>query len=248
MMDETASDDAAPPGGEPSVVIVSPTYNEADNVGPLAQAVLSLSPGYHLLVVDDSSPDGTSERTAELGASEPRIHLLQRTRRDGYGPALAAGLWAALQTGAPRVVMMDADGSHDAVYIPDLVAALDRGADVAIGSRYIPGGGIQNWPLRRHLLSRGANAYVNAILDIPVRDQTSGFRAFRADTLRRCDPRRVRARGYAFHYEYLSHVHAAGLTPVEVPIMFANRERGTSKLSMAVIVESVIKPWRVRWS
>ena len=227
---------------------MSPTYNEVDNVPMLADAVLGISPGYHLLIVDDSSPDGTSELTAELSACEPRITLLQRPLREGYGRALAAGLSAALQTGAPRIVQMDADGSHDAQFIPDLVAALDRGADVAIGSRYIPGGGIRHWPLSRRMLSRGANLYINAILGLPVRDNTSGFRAFRAGTLQRCDPRRVRALGYAFHTEYLSHVLREQLTPVEVPIQFTDREIGSSNLSLKVVAESVVNPWRIRLS
>ncbi len=231
----------------PEVVVVSPTFNEVENVPLLAEAVLGVSPDYHLLIVDDSSPDGTSELTEELGASEPRIGLLRRARREGYGPALAAGLSAGLAMGARQVVQMDADGSHDAQYIPDLVGALDRGADVAIGSRYIPGGSIRDWPLSRRALSRAANLYVGAVLDMPVLDNTSGFRAFRAETLRRCDPRRVEVRGYAFHIEFLSHILGAGMTAEEVPIVFTDRALGQSNLSWPNVFESVLNPWRIRF-
>jgi len=245
-VDGPTCNDAPPAAATPQVVVVSPTYNEVDNVERLADAVLGTSPGYHLLVVDDSSPDGTSELTASLSAAEPRIELLQRHRRRGYGPAVASGLVAALSAGAPRIVMMDADGSHEARYIPDLVDALDRGADIAIGSRYVSKGGIRRWPLSRRMLSRGANMYIGAVLDLPVRDNTSGFRGFRARTLQRCDPRLVRARGYAFHIELLSLILGAGLTAEEVPIQFTNRTRGRSNLSLEIIVESVINPWRIR--
>ena len=233
-------------GDTPGVVVVAPTYNEADNIAPLADAVLRLSPDYCLLVVDDSSPDGTSERVAELSASNPRIRLLQRPQREGYGRALAAGLAAAARTRARRIVMMDADGSHDPASIPHIVEALDCGADTVVGSRYIEGGGTRNWSFPRRMLSRGANHYSRWVLDLPVRDYTSGFRGFRAETLHLCDPRRVHAKGYAFHIEFLHHILLSGMTAVEVPIQFTERASGRSKLSWKILTEAVVVPWRIR--
>jgi dolichol-phosphate mannosyltransferase len=234
-------------GDSGAVVVVSPTYNEVDNVEALAEGVLSSSPRFQLLIVDDNSPDGTSELTRELSRKEPRVKLLHRERREGYGRAIAAGLRAALGEGVPYVVTMDADGSHDTEAISSLVSVLER-ADMVIGSRYVPGGGIRRWPWRRRVLSRGANAYVDRVLSLPVKDCTSGFRGFRAETLRRCDPAAVEANGYAFLIEHLFRVARAGLTIEEVPIQFTDRERGSSNLTLDVFVESVLNPWRIRRS
>lgn len=230
-----------------AVYVVSPTYNEVDNVGALAAGVTAASPRFELLVVDDDSPDGTSERTRELGRDEPRVKLLHRPEREGYGRAIAAGLQAALEAGARYVVTMDADGSHDTAAIGSLVSALDR-ADMVIGSRYVPGGGIRRWPWRRKILSRGANAYVDRVLSLPVKDCTSGFRGFRAETLRRCPPEEVQANGYAYLIEHLYRIARTGMTIEEVPIQFTDRERGSSNLTLGVVVESVLNPWRIRRS
>lgn len=229
-------------------LVISPTFNEVANVDALADGVLALDPSIHLMVVDDSSPDGTADRVRLRAQIDPRVHLLLRTHREGYGRAVAAGLAAGLEMGARRVLQMDADGSHDTSAIPSLIQGLEDGADMVIGSRYIPGGGIGQWPLRRRLLSRGANVYVDRVLGLPVRDCTSGFRGFHAETLRRCGPQRIRAQGYAFLIEHLYHVVRAGLQVREVPILFTDREAGTSNLSLRVFAESVINPWRIRLS
>ncbi len=228
------------------MTVVSATYNEVANVTPLAAGVLEAVPHAHLLVVDDSSPDGTGERVARLARDDPRIGLLLRPHREGYGRAVAAGLEAALAAGARRIVMMDADGSHDPAAIPRLLSALEDGADMVIGSRYVEGGGIRRWSRRRRVLSRCANVYVDRVLGLPVRDCTSGFRAFRASTLGRCRPGEVRARGYAFLIEHLDRVVHAGLGVTEVPIWFTDREQGSSNLTWRVFIESVVNPWRVR--
>ncbi len=232
----------------PQTLVISPTFNEAANVDALADGVLALDPSIHLMVVDDSSPDGTAERVRQRAEADPRVHLLLRAHREGYGRAVAAGLAAGLEMGARRVLQMDADGSHDTAAIPQLIDALDGGADMVIGSRYIPGGGIGQWPLRRRLLSRGANVYVDRVLGLPVRDCTSGFRGFNASTLQRCSPERIRAQGYAFLIEHLYHVVRADLQVREVPILFTDREAGSSNLSFRVFAESVVNPWRIRLS
>jgi dolichol-phosphate mannosyltransferase len=233
---------------DPRVVVISPTYNEAENVDALADGVLAQPGGFSLLVVDDSSPDGTGERVLERAAADPRVDLLTRPGKEGYGRAVAAGLNEALRRGADVVVQMDADGSHDPAVIPAMLDALAAGFDVVVGSRYVPGGGIRRWPMRRKLLSRGANAYVDRVLGLPVRDCTTGFRAFSADALRRCDPAAVQAAGYAFLIEHLYHVVQQGLRIEEVPIVFTDREQGASSLTWSVFTESVVNPWRIRLS
>ena len=232
----------------PRVVVISPTYNEADNVHALADGVLAQPGDLSLLVVDDSSPDGTGDRVLARAANDPRIGLLTRPGKEGYGRAVCAGLVEALDRGADVVVQLDADGSHDPAVIPCMLDAIAAGFDVVIGSRYVPGGGIRRWPPRRKILSRGANAYVDRVLGLPVRDCTTGFRAFTADALRRCDPREVRASGYAFLIEHLYLADQADLRIEEVPIVFTDREEGESSLTWSVFTESVVNPWRIRLS
>jgi dolichol-phosphate mannosyltransferase len=237
-----AGDDPTP------VIVISPTYNEVGNVDALVDGVLAHPPRYRLVVVDDRSPDGTGERVERRAASEGRVSLLSRPRRQGYGRAVAHGLMYAVELGAAVVVQMDADGSHDPAVLPALVAAVEEGgADVAIGSRYVPGGAIEGWARRRRVLSRGANGYVRTVLSMPAHDCTAGFRAYRAPWLRRCDPREVRAGDYAFLIEYLHRLGREGARVAEVPITFTERRSGRSNLSVRAVVESVVNPWRIRF-
>ncbi len=228
------------------VTVISPTYDEADNVDALIDGILSLPARYRLVVVDDSSPDGTGAAVLRRAAADDRVALLSRPARQGYGRAVAAGLIHALDHGASVIVQMDADGSHDPAAVPSLVAAVDAGADLAIGSRYVPRGAIRDWPWTRRLLSRGANAYVRGVLGLPAHDCTAGFRAFSAPCLRACDPRAVRAGDYAFLVEHLLRVTRGGLRVVEVPITFTERRSGRSNLSWRAFAESVVNPWRIR--
>ncbi len=229
-----------------SVIVISPTYNEVDNVDALMDGILALPERFRLIVVDDSSPDGTADVVRRRGEREPRVGLLLRPQREGYGRAVTAGLMHALDEGAQIVVQMDADGSHDPAVVAELVEAIEGGADMAIGSRYIPGGGVQDWPIHRRLLSRGANAYVHRVLGVTPKDCTAGFRAFRAETLRRCDPREVKAGDYAFLVEFLVRLSRTGIRIVEIPILFTERRAGRSNLSWKAFTESVVNPWRIR--
>jgi dolichol-phosphate mannosyltransferase len=219
------------------VTVVIPTYNERDNLSHIAAAVTHQ--GYRLLVVDDSSPDGTGEVADRLAVSEPRMSVLHRPHKEGLGPAYAAGFDRALGEGAEIVVEMDADFSHDPTDLPRLVRAIDEGADLAIGSRYVPGGSTPDWPLARRLISRGGNVYARLMLGLKVRDATAGFRAFRADALRTLPYQTARASGYAFQVEMAYRASLAGLNVVEVPISFRDRTRGTSKMGMGIVIEAM---------
>lgn len=219
------------------VTVVIPTYNERDNLSHIASAVTHQ--GYRLLVVDDSSPDGTGEVADRLAVSEPRMSVLHRPHKEGLGPAYAAGFDRALGEGAEIVVEMDADFSHDPTDLPRLVRAIDEGADLAIGSRYVAGGSTPDWPLVRRLISRGGNIYARLMLGLKVRDATAGFRAFRADALRRLPYQTARASGYAFQVEMAYRASLAGLKVVEVPISFRDRTRGTSKMGTGIVIEAM---------
>ena len=219
------------------VTVVIPTYNERDNLSHIASAVTHQ--GYRLLVVDDSSPDGTGEVADRLAVTEPRMSVLHRPHREGLGPAYAAGFDRALGEGAEIVVEMDADFSHDPTDLPRLVRAIDEGADLAIGSRYVLGGSTPDWPLARRLISRGGNIYARLMLGLKVRDATAGFRAFRADALRRLPYQTARASGYAFQVEMAYRASLAGLKVVEVPISFRDRTRGTSKMGIGIVIEAM---------
>ena len=219
------------------VTVAIPTYNERENLSQIVSAVSSQ--GYRVLVVDDSSPDGTGDLAEEIAAGDPLVSVLHRTAKEGLGPAYAAGFDHALEGGAETIVEMDADFSHDPSDIPRLVEALDKGADVAIGSRYVPGGSTPDWPLHRRLISKGGNLYARFMLGLPVRDATAGFRAFRAEALRRLPYRAAEASGYGFQVEMAWRAHQIGLTIVEVPISFRDREQGTSKMGTGIVVEAM---------
>lgn len=230
---------------EPSVLVVVPTFNEVDNVEPLSRGVLKALPRGELVFVDDNSPDGTASRIAELSRSDPRIGLLSRRAKLGLGTAYLAGFSRGLAGGYDVVVTMDGDLSHDPAYLPELVAATSR-SDVVIGSRYVPGGGVRNWSVHRRLLSRCANAYARTLLEVPVRDCTSGFRAYRAQVLRSLPLGSIRSSGYSFLEEMLFLADRGGFRLGEIPILFIDRLGGHSKISSAEIFLAVYHVLRLR--
>lgn len=219
------------------VTVVVPTYNERSNLPHLAAAIRL--GGYRLLIVDDASPDGTGDVAEALAANDAEMTVLHRPEKIGLGPAYADGFDVALSRGADVVVQMDADFSHSPEDIPRLIEAINSGADLAIGSRYVPGGSTPDWPVGRRLLSRGGNAYARIMLGIPIRDATAGFRAFRADALRRLPYREAEASGYGFQVEMAWRADALGLAVAEVPIVFRDRESGSSKMSGDIVVEAM---------
>ncbi|HEX8560384.1 MAG TPA: polyprenol monophosphomannose synthase [Pyrinomonadaceae bacterium] len=227
-------------------LIVVPTYNERENVGPLVAELLRVAPGADVCLIDDGSPDGTAAHAESLFGGEPRFSVLGRAGRPrGYGRSLLDGYRRALEAGYARLVQLDADFSHDPRVVPVLIEA-SRRADVVIGSRYCEGGGVANWPLRRRALSRFANAYVCRITGLRVRDTTSGFRCYTRRALARLLEAGVAGEGYAFLVESSYRAARAGLSVAEAPITFTDRREGQSKMSRKVILESVLMPWRLR--
>jgi dolichol-phosphate mannosyltransferase len=225
-------------------LVVLPTYNEADNLRAIASRILH-EEGFGVLIVDDGSPDGTGRIADALAGEQPgRVEVLHRSGPRGLGLSYVDGFTRALQIGVPLVVQMDADGSHDPMYLPALLKAA-AAADLVIGSRYGPGAGIRDWPLRRLLLSTFANRYVQAVARLGVRDCTSGFRCWRSGLLARIPLQQIRSEGYAFQVEMVFNAHAAGARIVEVPIVFVERRAGASKLSRRVMLESAVLPWRL---
>jgi dolichol-phosphate mannosyltransferase len=226
--------------------VVVPTFNEADNLEPIVTAILEQLPVATVLVVDDGSPDGTGERADALAARDGRVRVLHRPYKQGLGRAYLAGFGVALAGGARAVVQMDADWSHDPRYLPDLLAALDA-ADLAIGSRYVPGGGVADWGFVRRFVSRGGSQFARSVLDLEPHDLTGGFKAWRADTLRSLARRRVHAGGYVFQIEMTYLADRLGARIVERPIVFADRRAGVSKMSKRIIGEAFLVVLRLRW-
>jgi dolichol-phosphate mannosyltransferase len=221
-------------------VVVLPTYNEAENIGPFLRAVRGAAPSTDVLVVDDNSPDGTGRLAEEIGTEIGGIEVLHRPGKDGLGSAYREGFARVLAAGYDVVVSMDADFSHDPQRIPEFLAAVDEGADLVIGSRYVTGGGTTDWPIRRQLLSKWGNAYTRSILGVTARDCTSGYRAYRASALAAIDPTSTSAEGYAFLTELVRRLTTRGAVIVERPIIFRDRTRGKSKMSGRIIVESML--------
>jgi len=222
-------------------LVVIPTYNEAENILPLAREVLAQAASIDVLVVDDASPDGTGRLVAEAGAGEPRLLLLARAGKLGLGSAYLAGFRYGLERGYALVFSMDGDGSHAPRHLPALLEAA-RSHDLVVGSRYVPGGGIRNWPLHRRALSAFANFYTRTLLRLPVRDCTSGFRGYARPVLEAVDPFSVRSSGYSFLEEMLVRVQRAGFRIAEVPIVFQDRTRGASKINRSEIYRAA---WHV---
>jgi dolichol-phosphate mannosyltransferase len=223
------------------VLVVVPTYDEAENILPIAARLHDAVPSAHLLVVDDGSPDGTGRLADELAAGADWAHVLHRTAKAGLGAAYVAGFAWAAERGYDVVVEMDADGSHAPEQLPRLLAALEH-ADVALGSRWVPGGQVQNWPRSRELLSRGGNAYTRLVLGLPLQDATGGFRAYRREVLDALPLEDVHSQGYCFQVDLVWQAWRSGARVVEVPITFVERVRGESKMSRAIVLEAL---WRV---
>jgi dolichol-phosphate mannosyltransferase len=222
-----------------SNLVVLPTYNEAENVIGVAEDVLAIDDSLEILVVDDASPDGTGELVAAASRRQPRLHLLRRPGKLGLGTAYLAGFRHGLDHGYERILTMDCDRSHNPRYIPALLAAT-ADADLAIGSRYAPGGGILNWPWHRRALSAFANLYARTLLRLPVGDCTSGFRCYRREVLASVEPFGIRSSGYSFLEEMAWRVHRCGFRIAEVPIVFEQRTAGVSKIDSSEI-------WRAAW-
>jgi dolichol-phosphate mannosyltransferase len=229
------------------VVVVIPTYDERENIEWIVGRLRRAVPSVDVLVVDDGSPDGTGEIADRLAAEDPQVTVLHRTEKAGLGAAYLHGFRVALERGYDVIGEMDADGSHQPEQLPDLLAAL-ADADLVIGSRWVRGGTVVNWPLSRKVLSVGGNLYARLLLGIPVHDVTAGYRLFRRTTLERIDLRSVESAGYIFQTDLAFRTLRAGLRVVEVPIEFVERVRGNSKMSRDVAVESLrrITAWGVR--
>ncbi len=227
----------------PVPVVIVPTYNERESLPALVARLLEMA-DLQILVVDDASPDGTGAVADALADANRRVRVLHRSGPRGLGRSYVDGIRLALATGATHVCQMDADLSHDPADVPRLLAALDR-ADLAIGSRYVKGGQIRNWPLHRLVLSTFANHYVRAITRMPTSDCTSGFRAWRREALERIPFDRIVSDGYAFLVELTWEARQAGCRIEEVPITFVERRSGASKISAAIMAESALLPWRL---
>lgn len=229
------------------IVVCIPTYNERENLPRILNRLFAAAPDVHALVIDDASPDGTGDLADDLAAADPRIQVLHRELKAGLGAAYRAGFAAAIAAGAEVVVEMDADGSHAPEQLPALLGALPN-ADLVLGSRWVRGGAVKNWPLHREILSRGGNAYARFMLRVPIRDITGGYRVFRVETLKRIDYANVQSQGYVFQVEMAYRVVNAGLRVVEVPITFVEREFGDSKMSQRIVREAMqqVTRWGVR--
>jgi dolichol-phosphate mannosyltransferase len=227
--------------------VVLPTYDEAENLRPISASILEVLPGAQLLVVDDDSPDGTGAIADELAAADPRITVRHRAGKEGLGKAYIDGFGVALEAGARHIVQMDADWSHAPDYLPALLAPLAAGSDLVIGSRYTRGGGVRDWGILRRLVSRGGSLFARIVLRLAPNDLTGGFKAWRREALEAVDWERVHSGGYVFQIETTYLATRAGATVTEVPIVFKDREVGTSKMSKSIIVEALMVVLQLRW-
>jgi dolichol-phosphate mannosyltransferase len=232
-------------------LVLLPTYNERENLEAILDAILEAQPSFEILVIDDSSPDGTGELADARAAADERVHVLHRSGKAGLGKAYLAGFeWALSHSrGFTHVFEMDADFSHDPRYLEPMLRACTEGrADIAIGSRYVPGGGTRGWPWHRKLLSRGGGVYARTLLHLPIHDPTAGFVCFTRDALARLELAAIETRGYGFQIELKHRAARAGFRIVEVPIVFVERERGQSKMNSKIAAEAVLMVLRLRWS
>ncbi|MFJ6631323.1 polyprenol monophosphomannose synthase [Streptomyces sp. NPDC091376] len=222
-------------------LVIIPTYNEAENIKPIVARVRAAVPEAHILVADDNSPDGTGKIADELSVEDDHVHVLHRKGKEGLGAAYLAGFRWGIEQGYGVLVEMDADGSHQPEELPRLLTAL-KGADLVLGSRWVPGGRVVNWPRSREFLSRGGSTYSRLLLGVPIRDVTGGYRAFRKETLEGLGLDGVASQGYCFQVDLARRAVEAGFHVVEVPITFVERELGDSKMSRDIVVEAL---WRV---
>ena len=237
------------------VWVVLPTYNEIDNLPAIAPAILERLPGATLLVVDDSSPDGTGDLADRMASENPRIRVLHRPAKEGLGKAYVGGFRDALAGGAGRIVQMDADWSHDPSYLPTLVGRLrgsgahsnPDGDDLVIGSRYVKGGGVRNWGLLRKFISRGGSLFARTVLRLSLRDLTGGFKAWRSEILASLPWDRLHSGGYVFQIESTFLASRYGARVAEIPIVFVDRRLGASKMSRRIIVEALAVVVQLRW-
>lgn len=230
-----------------SIILIVPTYNERDNLPRLLEQVLAFPlPKLQVLVVDDNSPDGTGTLADELAARHANLHVLHRSAKAGLGTAYVEGLRWALSHGAAVIAQMDADFSHDPAVLPKLFAALYQGADVALGSRYVPGGRIVNWSWPRRVVSWLGNWYARTVLDLPIRDLTGGFKVYRQEVLEKIDLATLSSVGYNFQIETTARAVWRGFRVAEIPITFTERRTGSSKFNLGIMVEAFRKVWRLR--
>ena len=233
-------------GAAPRALVCVPTYNEAENVVPIVEAILAAAP-VEVLVVDDGSPDGTGQLADAIAAREPRVHVLHREKKEGLGRAYLAAFAWALARPYDLVLEMDADFSHHPRYLAPMLARA-READLVLGSRYVEGGGTVNWGLGRRILSKGGSLYARTILGVPYRDLTGGFKCFRREVLEGIDLPTVQCTGYAFQIELTYRAHRRGFRVAEVPIVFEDRRVGKSKMSRRIVLEAIRKVWSIRGS
>lgn len=231
-----------------SALVIIPTYNERDNLGPITTAVLAAESRVDILVVDDNSPDGTGQLADELAAKEPRIRVLHREKKEGLGRAYLHAFRWGLEQGYQRIIEMDADFSHDPRYLPKLIDASEAGADLVLGSRYVEGGGTVNWGVARQLISQGGSLYARSILGVDVRDLTGGFKCFNRRVLEGIDLDHVKSAGYGFQIELTYRALKKGFTVKEVPIVFEDRRVGQSKMSRKIFIEAMTMVWKLRFS
>ena len=233
-------------------VIVLPTYNERENLRHALARIREVAQGdgiqLHTLIVDDSSPDGTGELADQLATELPDVSVLHRGGKEGLGKAYVAGFREALGIGAERIFEMDADLSHDASYLPHFLRLIDRGADLVLGSRYVKGGGVENWGLGRKIISRGGCLYAQTILGLPYHDLTGGFKCFRRRVLETIDLENIDTAGYGFQIEMTYRAHKLGFKVAELPIIFVDRKVGESKMSNDIVFEAVKNVWKLRFS
>ncbi len=228
------------------VVVALPTFNEIENLEDIVNAILAHN--YEVLIIDDNSPDGTGKLADQLAEAHSRVSVLHRKTKEGLGPAYAAGFDMLLAEGADVIIEMDADFSHDPADLPRLVEAVSNGADLAIGSRYVPGGSTPDWPAIRRFISKGGNVYARTLLGIPTKDATAGFRAFAAPALRSLPYADAQASGYGFQVEMAWRANQQGLEIAEVPIVFRDRTRGQSKMGVRIVVEAMalVTGWGIK--
>ena len=230
------------------VLVIVPTYDERENLPRILGRVRTAVPDVHVLVADDNSPDGTGDLADELAAADDHVHVLHRPGKQGLGAAYLHGFAWGMEHGYDVLVEMDADGSHPPEQLPDLLDRIEAGADLVLGSRYVPGGSVVNWPRSREVLSRGGNLYSRLALGVQLRDITGGYRAFRRTTLEKLDLHDIASQGYCFQIDLAQRAIRRGLRVEEVPITFVEREFGTSKMSRAIVVEALwrLTTWGVR--